>query len=390
MKLPGWPRKAANTIIYAYRNRKIFRNVISLDDCDLGYRSVLLGRMISEQEVAQHIAAGDVIIVESLVQKLGLKDRLDRFCRSHFATGFEHLENIHNSQSVEQILDSAFHARSDEECLAIQTSIMSRLLKPHSNNYYVELQPNLRLHLPYKSIRDEEALIEKIIGRGKLNPHGQHKDSWRYHPENTINVWIALTAATPRNGMAILPESLDYQPRFSVHEQEIEERVRTYPSQQWVTDLSPGDAVLFRAELLHGSIINTSTQTRFAFSMRCSLEEPAFHRDHQYNYVGYRSGRWHSLVFNKLFRAHDFQPLSRDESFAAAESRGAGLSPEYYDEECIQLRINGELKTFPRRCPHAGRDLLFGELDADGSILCPAHRMRIRERVSRQNAANTD
>ena len=371
-------RKAANALIFSIKNSFVFRSIIPLGQYSLNYYSILQGRDIDEQEVMKAVDSGDIIVVKNLVEKLNLGEQVDQLCRESFACPYQDLENIHRDQSVEQILENAFTGRNDPLCLTIQSSIMARLLEVHSPAYYLELQPNLRPHLPYRLIREKEQFIESRIGRGKLNPHGQHKDSWRFHPENTLNVWLSLTAATPENGLALLPQSQGYCPRFSETEQEIEHGVKTYPSQQWVTDLDKGDALIFKAELLHGSIINMSENTRFAFSMRCSIEKPVFHRDHQYNYIGVDRGSYRSLLIDKVFRSHEFAPESADSVFPPSEARQTSIEPKSYDEQHIVLEVDGNLRRFPRYCPHAQRDLLFGELSSEGELLCPSHRMRFK------------
>ena len=77
-----------------------------------------------------------------------------------------------------------------------------------------------------------------------MSPHGPHKDSWRYHPHNTINVWAALSDATPLNGMMIIPHTVDYSPKFANNE--IIYGCDTYPEKQYITQMKSGDVLLFR------------------------------------------------------------------------------------------------------------------------------------------------
>ena len=384
-----WIRKAANNLLLIPKNKRVFESIFPLDEHRLTYFSVQENAEVAEPGVLARVNQGDIIVVRSMINDLHLEQKIDEFCRENFGVSYADLASIHETKSLEDILQSAYTARSHLDCLSIQSSVMARILKPHTSNYYLELQPNLRLHLPYKAVKAKEQQIEAKIGRGKLNPHGQHKDSWRYHPKNTINVWIALTEANENNGLALLPDSLSYNPKFSEEEQEIAHGVKTYPSQQWVGALNKGDALIFRAELLHGSIINMSNVTRFAFSMRCTDQKPEFHRDHQYNYIGIENGKFKSLIFDKLFNSFNFSPQSADTHFAPADEKETALKPETYDEKHITVKVKNEIMRFPRKCPHAGRDLLFGELDDDGRLLCPSHRMRIRgAAVTESRAAN--
>jgi hypothetical protein len=287
------------------------------------------------------------------------------------------LGDIHNLKTVEQIVDDALAVRHSVPTLILQSSIMKRILDPHIKASYIELQPNLRLHLPYGKVKQHEAYVESRMGRGKLNPHGQHKDSWRSHPKNTINVWVAMSEANDKNGLALLPQSSEYQPRFDDGLQEIADGVKTYPSQQYTTDMQPGDAIIFQAELVHGSIINMTKKTRVALSMRCTPTEPEFHKRVTYNYIKVEGGKFDNLSKGKLFNHGDFEPLSRDSVFEPVEARNSSIMPVEYDDNHIKLEVNGQVKLFPRRCPHAGTDLLNGELDDNGQLLCPSHRMCI-------------
>ncbi|MEY8213327.1 MAG: phytanoyl-CoA dioxygenase family protein [Colwellia sp.] len=251
---------------------------------------------------------------------------------------------------------------------------MKRLLEPHVPCPHIELQPNFRLHLPYKIIKHHEKFIESRMGRGKLNPHGQHKDSWRYHPKNTINVWLSLTTANKNNGLAILPTSADYHPKFDANKQEIAHGVKTYPIQQYISDMASGDALLFKAELLHGSIINTSEKTRATLSMRCTTTKPEFHKKVIYNYIKINGKKFDNLSLDKLMPAGKFEPISVDSTFPPAERKKTSLQPIEYDEKHIKVEIKGEIYSFPRWCSHAGADLLNGELDENGNLLCSSHR----------------
>ncbi len=361
-------------------NKAVFQSIKPLSG-ELSYFSVSQQQIIPESAALAAIQQGDVIIVRQLIDKLGLQQDFTQLSQQYFACDVADLSQIHLKQTVHDIVRQARVARSSPLSLQLQSSIMHRLLSPHTRQMYLELQPNIRLHLPYAFVKDHEAYIEQQIGRGKLNPHGQHKDSWRGHPKNTINVWLALTEANAQNGMGILLHSLDYHPKHDPDGQEIQPGVKTYPSQHYVTDLQAGDAVIFCAELLHGSVINQSGQTRVALSMRCAVEKPQFHQKYRYNYIGVEHGRFNNLTLAKSFAPALFVPESTATTFAAAEQKGSSLQPTYIDHERIDVMVEGQLKQFPRYCPHAGADLALGELSADGNhLICPAHRLCVKPR----------
>ncbi len=369
-----------------FKNRKVFKQIIDLNGTSLNYYSVLRQKSIAQSEVLSQVEKGDIIVMKNLIGQLNLQSDFNALSKDYFAVDYDKLDEIHELKTVKQIVDEALEVRDSIPALILQSSIMKRLLDPHMSKCYLELQPNLRLHLPYAAVKPHEKYVESRMGRGKLNPHGQHKDSWRYHPKNTLNVWVALTAATDKNGLALLPQSADYQPRFDAVAQEIASGVKTYPSQQYVTDMQPGDGLLFKAELVHGSIINMTKQTRVALSMRCTTSEPEFHKRTQYNYIKVENGQFDNLSQIKLFASGEFEPQSTDNTFELMEQRNSSIQPLEFDDYHIKLEINGGVQSFPRRCPHAGTDLLNGELNEAGQLMCPSHRMCLTGKVCGQSA----
>ena len=359
-------------------NRKVYQQLIDLAHLPVRYYSVLLQDEIVESKVLEQVEAGDVIVVRDLIGQLQLYPQLEAITQQFFNLSYQQLSAIHQLKTVEQVVDDALAVRHALPTLVLQSSIMRRLLAPHVDKQYLELQPNLRLHLPYGKVKQHEQYIESRMGRGKLNPHGQHKDSWRYHPSNTINVWVALSEANDKNGLSLLPQSASYMPRFDAKAQEIAQGVKTYPSQQYVTDLKLGDALIFQAELVHGSIINMTNQTRVALSMRCAPSEPNFHQRVTYNYIKTGIGGFNNLSASKLRAKGEFEPLSRDIEFAPSEAKQTAIKPLKFDEQHIDLEVDGQTKQFPRYCPHAGTDLLNGELNEQGQLLCPSHRMCVK------------
>ena len=360
------------------KNKQVFNQLIDLSNKPLTYYSVLKQSEIDEKDVLSQVQLGDVILVRNLIGQLDLQKKFNELINSFFGIEYDHLTTIHKEKTISEIVDSALNVRHSVPTLVLQSSIMHRLLTPHVSASFLELMPNLRLHLPYGKVKAHEEYIESRMGRGKLNPHGQHKDSWRFHPKNTINVWIALSEANDTNGLSILPKSANYQPKFDEQAQEIASGVKTYPSQQWVTDMQAGDAAIFEAELLHGSIINTSKNTRACLSMRCAPSEPKFHKDLTYNYIKVEDGKFDNLSWSKLSTKNNFAPLSRDITFKPAEELHTGFIPESYDNQKIVIKIDGDLKEFPRHCPHAGTDMLNGELNEHGDLICPSHRMCLK------------
>jgi hypothetical protein len=294
-----------------------------------------------------------------------------------YGVKYDELGDLHEKIDIDTILEVTEKLHMDHRILSLECSIFWALF-PTAKNLYAELMPNLRPAVPYRLVRGKEKEIEARVGRGKMNAHGPHKDSWRFHPNNTINVWLALSDVSGLNGMFLLPHSTDYCPKFG--DNEIVPGMDTYPERQWLTEMKQGDVLLFRAELMHGSIMNQTEKTRFAFSMRCSIEPPEFHKDFMYNYVQI-SPKFSNLTKMKATAHSDFSPPSRDESFAAwgKQDRPLREMSRVEGDNLIVSTPNGELK-FCARCPHHGVPLQDGRLE-NGRIVCAQHQLRVEPLV---------
>jgi len=357
-------RSGANKRIVSKASKPSFTGIIF---------DVISGETVPQADVLKKLDAGHILLAKDFLNNTGLTKDFTSVMSGAYGIPYEDLNRIHELLTIDQILDVTEKLKMDERILGLECSIFYGLFG-YSPELYAELMPNLRPHVPYKTVRGKEQEIEARVGRGKMNAHGPHKDSWRFHPSNTINVWLALSDVTPLNGMMLVPHSTDYLPKFA--DNEIVPGCDTYPERQYLTQMSTGDALLFRAELMHGSILNQTENTRFAFSMRCTVEEPDFHRDFMYNYVRIAPS-FSNLTRLKVAARSSFEPASRDESFADFGPQERPLR-EISREENGELIVNtpeGE-KTFCARCPHQGVPLRDGRLE-NGRIVCSQHQLRV-------------
>jgi hypothetical protein len=357
-------RSGANKRIVSKASKPSFTGIIV---------DVISGETVPQADVLKKLDAGHILLAKDFLNNTGLTKDFTSVMSGAYGIPYEDLHRIHELLTIDQILDVTEKLKMDERILGLECSIFYGLFG-YSPELYAELMPNLRPHVPYNTVRGKEQEIEARVGRGKMNAHGPHKDSWRFHPSNTINVWLALSDVTPLNGMMLVPHSTDYLPKFA--DNEIVPGCDTYPERQYLTQMSTGDALLFRAELMHGSILNQTENTRFAFSMRCTVEEPDFHRDFMYNYVRIAPS-FSNLTRLKVAARSSFEPASRDESFADFGPQERPLR-EISREENGELIVNtpeGE-KTFCARCPHQGVPLRDGRLE-NGRIVCSQHQLRV-------------
>lgn len=358
-------------------NRRVIAQSRVITDKRLEFYSTKQQRKLAKDEAVECAQAGDVIIIKDTLKALGLEEAVDQFFTEQYETPLKDLACIHEEKSVAEILRTTNKIKRHPFLLRLESTLIQHVLSGQSE-IYLELMPNLRPHIPFQLAATHEEEIEKVIGRGKMNPHGPHKDSWRFHPKNTLNVWLALTEVTSENGMVVLPDSLDYYPRFLRNE--IVPGCATYPDRHYITELELGDALLFSAELVHGSILNQTESTRFAFSMRCSTELPNFHKDFMYNYVQVKPN-FSNLTRQKIFGSADFSPESVQTESPSLGPQADNLSIIEKTADYLIIATEQGPRKFPRRCPHKGLDLVNASL-RDGKLICPQHQMKVCSRSS--------
>ncbi len=362
----------AYSIVRSSANRRVVRNA-ARPEFDGVVIDVMSGETVARHDVLPRLDKGHILLAKDFLAGTGLATEFASVMSGAYGVPFEDLGRIHELLTIDQILDVTERLKMDERILQLECSIFHALFG-HSPELYAELMPNLRPQVPYENVRGKEAEIEARVGRGKMNAHGPHKDSWRFHPSNTINVWLALSDVSPLNGMMLVPHSTGYLPKFA--DNEIVPGCDTYPERQYLTSMNTGDVLLFRAELMHGSIVNQTDQTRFAFSMRCTTEEPDFHRDFMYNYVRI-APTFSNLTKLKLSARSSFEPASRDEYFTdfGPQARPLRDTSREVDGKLVVQTPDGE-KTFCARCPHQGVPLRDGRLE-NGRIVCAQHQLRV-------------
>ena len=357
-------RTAANRRVYSQAKRVAFTGQII---------DVVSGEEVAMNDVLEKLDKGHVLLAKDLIANTGLTQDFENVFSDAYGVHYNDLGLIHEKIDIDTILEVTERLHMDQRILSLECSIFWSLF-PTAKNLYAELMPNLRPAVPYHLVRGKEKEIEERVGRGKMNAHGPHKDSWRFHPNNTINVWLALSDVSGLNGMFLLPHSTGYCPKFG--DNEIVPGMDTYPERQWLTEMKQGDALLFRAELMHGSIMNQTEKTRFAFSMRCTVEPPEFHKDFMYNYVQI-APKFSNLTKMKATAHSDFAPPSRDEFFSewGKQVRPLRDISRVEGDKLVVSAPEGELK-FCARCPHQGVPLQDGRLE-NGRIVCAQHQLRV-------------
>lgn len=341
----------------------------------LQFSDLVDGEYISPERVIEKIKAGHIVKIEGLGKSCDLKSSVENI----LGCSYERLSALHQENSTAELLELTLSKRGDLRTLELQTKIIASFCAASKiDRYYTELEPNLRLQPPYQDIKSDVNNIEKAIGSGQLTPHSVHKDSWYYHPKDTMNIWVALTEANSYAGLSILPNSQNLYPKTDG--QKFSDFSQARSSQHVELNLKAGEAVIFLAELVHGSIINQLNKTRATLSMRFSLERPNNHVGRMYWYNGTKINDncvsfdyWAGLNNGK----GDFDPKEL-EGQSLGDS-GLGQFALSYDENYIQVEFEDGVKSFPRYCPHQGVDLLNGHVcHKTQELVCPSHRLKIK------------
>jgi nitrite reductase/ring-hydroxylating ferredoxin subunit len=225
--------------------------------------------------------------------------------------------------------------------------------------------------------------------------HGPHCDSWAGHSRDGRNIWWAIGPVPADAGMVLYPElsnmDLPPDPRTLYLKAGIPLPPPT------ALPLDAGEMLVFDPEVLHGTHLNTTGDTRVAVSMRLNASRPVFD-----------PGCFYAREFWR--RAADIEAgvdevlhLPRDENLGpAAPVRAAAVAARLpvaagaVDPAggVIRARLNGTsaaalrviveadgrrvmvvrtasgLRAYDAACPHYGLDLADGGMDAT-KLYCP-------------------
>ncbi len=232
--------------------------------------------------------------------------------------------------------------------------------------------------------------------------HGPHQDTWTGHSRFGVNLWWAINDVEEENSMVFYPETFgnDFQPDpRSLYLAE------GFPlPKPTKMSLREGEMLIFNPEMLHGSHLNTTENTRLALSTRINPREPKFDPG-----CFYAREFWHSSRnleagrYDEVIRFERMQHLTADSSERKSPSRAfpaerierelvMPASPNEWIEVCSSAEIGAGTKLSLRlglervmilrsqrglhatqsQCAHLAISLLDGYHD-DLSVYCPAH-----------------
>ena len=251
--------------------------------------------------------------------------------------------------------------------------------------------------------RDKQNAYDPSAYHGGLpmpaRAHGPHVDTWYGHSYDGMNLWWSIDGVNADNTVILYPEMFGRPLKYDPKSMYVAPGVPL--SKPHHVEMRPGQLLIFNPEMLHGTQVNVSNDTRIALTTRLNPGQPRFNDDAPFNFEHWfvstdlerrRFGRL------KVFPSHVFrgepslrarEPLiqARTVRVTIRESLGSSATRVCGSAECLPgekvvvdlenaklLLWRGEngLRAFRRTCPHLGMDLGDGYHDGE-KVFCPGH-----------------
>ena len=234
--------------------------------------------------------------------------------------------------------------------------------------------------------------------------HGAHQDTWTGHSRLGVNLWWAVDDVSDECSMVFYPET------FGRHFVPDPRSLYLHAGQPLPKPtnmaLRRGEMLIFNPEMLHGTHLNTTNQTRLALSTRLNPRQPKFDQS-----CFYAREFWHSSVnieagaFDRVIRFMRAENLESETGDAAPPvfTQPRAIAPlvdtkadSDWQPVCdsgrlasgqkLIIRVNGgedilvtrghrQLRAVQARCPHLQASLADGH-HCEDAIWCPVHAVR--------------
>lgn len=230
--------------------------------------------------------------------------------------------------------------------------------------------------------------------------HAAHVDTWYGHSYDGFNVWLSIDGVNKDNTVILYPELFGHKVDFDPKSMYLRPGIQL-PKPTKI-ELGPGQLLLFNPEMLHGTQVNISDDTRVALTLRINPNVPRFNDDAPFN-----AEHWYSSVdiakrrFTRmsLFPANRYhgqptvgqEPVKPDTrthfislsdagspgvdvvlAQSSALKKGEKLAVDAPDLKLVLVRTPQGVRAYDRRCPHRAVDVIDGAHD-DAEIFCPGH-----------------
>lgn len=230
--------------------------------------------------------------------------------------------------------------------------------------------------------------------------HGPHMDTWYGHSFDGINFWWSIDGVNEDNTVILYPELFKYKIPFDPTSMYVAKDV-PLPAPIKVK-LNPGDLLIFNPEMLHGTQVNISDETRIVISTRLNPGIPAFEKQAGWHFEHwFASSDLEQKEFSKIrvfpskknrgepaFKYKDGHPIGKtiilkiDQDLNTGKeipvcqsnelSIGQKIAIDFNNAKLILIKNKKGVAVFNRICPHLGLDIKDGHHDED-HLFCPGH-----------------
>jgi nitrite reductase/ring-hydroxylating ferredoxin subunit len=337
--------------------------------------------------------------------------------------GVEQLHTVIDAREVARVREHVVETLR-HELLQLAVGVGRKFLGL-PDEFYVDDYLILRVNFPYDVARHADPAAENP-GIGRVSPevrplaaarrvvdpvfdpkgyhrnhpsaawaHGPHRDSWTGHSKDGINIWWAISSVPAEAGMVLYPEldevDLPSDPRSGYLRAGYQLPKPTF------APLAAGEMLVFDPEVLHGTHLNITGQTRVALSMRLNANKPQFDpacfyaREFWRRATAIEHGAFGEVLHLKREEnlavppaPLPIQPTPRPPAIVASTPaegpivigpsslvpNGQRIVVELERQSVVITRVRGVLRAFASACPHYGVDLSDGAVD-DTAIYCP-------------------
>ncbi len=345
------------------------------------------------------------------------------------AHGLEQLHRAIDATDVTAVRDRVLE-RVRDDLLRLAVAI-GRDVLGWDREFYVDDYLIVRVNFPYEIARHADPSAENP-GVGRVSPHvrdvasarrtvdpvydprayhrghppaawahGPHVDSWSGHSRDGVNVWWAISNVPADAGMAMYPDVPAASVRCDPRSLYADDTVVLPPPA--MTPLAAGTMLVFDPEMLHGTHLNVTPDTRVAVSIRLNSRRPEFDATCFYAREFWRRASdvaagvdrvLHLRREDNLAAPRDAQPpplppeMLPPRTVRAAPqpdrtvhvdatvlggARGEGavrIVVDAGERRIVLVRTGGDTFAFDAACPHYGRDLSRGGI-AGVTVACP-------------------
>lgn len=136
--------------------------------------------------------------------------------------------------------------------------------------------------------------------------HSPHKDTWFGHASKGINFWWAITSVNKLNGLMLFKDVYKYDLDHETQPAYVKDKYAL--GRIYLPELKAGSLLIFDAEILHATRLNTSENTRLVISGRLNETKPKFYK----KFKGIKDPNWLSYGNLSIKNYENFEVFKRN------------------------------------------------------------------------------